>query len=96
MIHYWPESKPVKHFLTDPRMPIRVIDSHARCIAQGLPEEFEVIGDDDGLPPQLVVRATRDFIEATTNYRWQENGVSRLTCFSCGLFDGKHAKGCAA
>lgn len=91
-IVYWPDPRPVRQFLTDPRMPLRVLDSHARCMSAHLPEEFEVIGEDDG---QLLVRVTRDFIEATTDYRWH-NGVARLTCPACGLLDGKHMKGCAA
>lgn len=95
MIRYWESPKPVRHFLTDPRMPLRVLDSHARCVTAGLPEEFEVIGEDDGSPPQLVVRVTREFVEATTDYRWT-NGIARLTCPACGLLDGKHTKGCAA
>ena len=41
------------------------------------------------------MQTRRNFIEATTDYRWH-NGVSRLTCPSCGLLDGKHLKGCAA
>ncbi len=96
MISYWRDVMPVRQFLTDPRMPARVKDSHANCISRGLPEEFEVIGVDDGDPPQLVVRVTRDFVEATTDYRWQENGRARLTCPVCQHFDGKHAKNCAA
>lgn len=92
---YWPNPRPIREFLTDSRLPLKALDSHAECVNRHLPEEFEVIGVDDAVPPQFVVRVTRDFIEATTDYRWT-NGIARLTCPICGLLDGKHTKGCAA
>lgn len=79
-------------------LPWSVLDSHAQSLTRGLPEEFVVTGEDvrDDGRRFLRFAATREYIEATTDFRQDEGGRLRLFCMVCSLWDGRHTKGCTA
>jgi hypothetical protein len=79
-------------------LPWSVLDSHANSVTKGLPEEYVVIGEDvrDDGKRFLRFGATREYIEATTDFRQDDAGRLRLRCPVCELWDGKHTKGCTA
>jgi hypothetical protein len=63
----------------------------------GLPCELVAVGEDIGPDGERRLRyaATREYIEATTDWRWDAGTRRlRLLCPLCGLRDGKHRKSC--
>lgn len=79
-------------------LPWSVLDSHADSMTKGLPEEYTVMGEDTLDDGRRFLRfgATREYIEATTAFRQDENGRMRLFCMTCSLWDGRHTKACTA
>ena len=96
--------RPVKPYIGQPgnepnrlRVPWPVLDSHAACLSRHLPQEYVAVGETtypDGRR-YLDFAATTAYIEAVTSYRWDAEAKRlRLRCPACGLWDGKHARGC--
>lgn len=79
------------------KLPWSVLDSLAATESRRLPNQYVVIGEtisSDG-KRRLEFGVTTEFIEATTDHRWDPTQHKlRIRCPACLIWDGKHAKGC--
>jgi hypothetical protein len=78
-------------------LPNFVLDSHAHCLMNNLPEEYVVTGktirEIDGME-FLRFAATREYIEATTDFRDVPGEGLIYVCPECEGHSGKHSRSC--